>query len=239
MFALGQNYVFGPSVRVNDDSPCVTWHQTYSQGQHLIACRGDTVYLVWRGDQTGTTHVYFSRSNDGGSSFLPSVQVDSTSGVFPSLAVDDSGRIHVAWLNGNSAGGSFTYYSKSTDGGQSFLSPIRACDSVSHQQYALPSIAVSRDGCRIYVVRSEAGWIMLSRSIDGGTTFLTPDTRVNADTSRNQYDPTIAAFQDSIAFVAWDDGGRRACLLRQEHRLWSVLPTTFSAVRLSCGRYCS
>ena len=47
LFALGQNYVFGPNVRVNDDSPGLNGHWLYSPGQHSIAARG--TLSIWSG----------------------------------------------------------------------------------------------------------------------------------------------------------------------------------------------
>jgi hypothetical protein len=221
MFALGQNYVFGRNVRVNDDSPGVNNHMLVSPGQHSIAARGDTVYLAWTDWRDGDyTHVYFARSVDAGLTFGPNVQVDWTHGGGPSLAVDDSGTIHVSWINRNPSGGYFTYYAKSTDGGQSFLQPVRACDSLHATQVAGPSIAVTTTGRIVYVARSEK-WddpgpddppyqIRLARSTDGGNTFVTPNTLVSLDTTKNMLDPTVAAFGDSTVLVAWqaDDTAR-------------------------------
>jgi hypothetical protein len=172
------------------------------------------VYLAWTDWRDGSnTHVYFARSVDAGRTFGPNVRVDLTRGSGPSLAIDDSGTVHISFSNRNPSGGYFTYYTKSTDGGQSFLPPVRACDSLHHSQLAAPSVAVSRSGRYVYVVRSEA-WIdsyppstsqiKLSRSTDGGTTFLTPDVRVYPDTSADMYNPSVAVFNDSIVLVAWD-----------------------------------
>jgi hypothetical protein len=208
-----QNYVFGPNVRVNDDPPGASFHSTYSPGQHLISCRGDTVYLVWRDDRLGEAHVYFARSNDAGQTFLPNVRVDrSPSAGNPSIAVDDSGVIHVSFASVNSGNCVFAYYAKSADGGRSFLPPVRACDSLHMTQPGLPSIAVSKSGRNVFVARSESRndsypastyQIKLSRSTDGGQSFLRPDTRVCPDTWMNHYDPTVAVFNDSIVLVAW------------------------------------
>jgi hypothetical protein len=203
LYLFPQNYAFGPNVRVNDDSPGTCFRGTFSPGQHLIPARGDTVYLVWRDDRTGTTHVYFARSNDGGRTFLPNVRVDRTSGTMPSLEVDNGGAIHVAWLNGNDAGGCFAYYAGSTDGGQTFRAPVRACDSLEVSQYAMPSIAVDRDGRRIYVVRSLWNQVWLSRSTDGGETFVAPDRRVDGGTAAYVPDAAIAVFDDSVVMIAW------------------------------------
>jgi hypothetical protein len=115
-------------------------------------------------------------------------------------------------LNYNPNNSKFTYYARSTNGGQSFLPPVRACDSLYESQYAFSSIAVSRDGRLVYVVRSEGNYpitlpytVYLSRSTDGGATFVRPDVRVNADTTRNMMYPTIAAANDSVVLVAWDN----------------------------------
>ena len=139
---IAQNYVFRPNVRANSDPPGTSAHWTTSPGQRLIAARGDTVYCLWNGNRGGEQHIYFGRSNDGGRSFLPSVRVDNTpsgcEGSGPSLAVDDSGGIHVSWLNRNLTNAAFTYYAKSTNGGQSFQPPLRACDSLYRSQHALP-----------------------------------------------------------------------------------------------------
>ena len=213
---MAQYYVFGPNVRVNDDSPGVSNHMLVSPGQHSIAARGNTVYLAWRDDRNPYyASVYFARSTNGGASFLPNVKLNrpECSAGLQSLALDDSGRIHVCWLNCNPAGGYFTYYTKSNDGGQSFLPPVRSCDSFAGSQYAYPSLAVSRSGKYIYVARSEHSWhpdstyrVLLSRSTDGGTTFLVPDTRVFLDSLAGIVRQTIAVFQDTIVLVAAEDG---------------------------------
>jgi hypothetical protein len=213
LVVLAQSYTFGPNSRVSDDPPGLSFHSTYSPGQHLIAARGDTVYLVWRDDRGGDSHVYFARSNNRGRGFLPNIRVDSIpgcAGILPSLAVDDNGGIHVCYLNYNTSDHAFVYYARSTNGGQSFLPPVRACDSTLEHEYGRPSIAVSRSGRDVHVVRSQLSHgpvtptqIYLARSIDGGATFVSPDARVSSDTAIDMQDPCIALFRDSIVLVAW------------------------------------
>jgi hypothetical protein len=147
----------------------------------------------------------FARSIDGGQSFGANIQVDRNTGILPALALDDSGGIHIAWCNYNAAGNEFTYYAKSTDGGLSFLPPVRACESLYQRQPSWVSIAVSRSGRHVYVARQEYSRILLSRPTDGGVTFITPDTRVNSDTATPMQNPSVAVFADSIVLVAWQD----------------------------------
>jgi len=56
---MAQNHVFGPNVRVNDDSPGSHGHLLNSPGRRSIAVRGDTVYVAetkWNGhDDRGRT----------------------------------------------------------------------------------------------------------------------------------------------------------------------------------------
>jgi hypothetical protein len=199
---LAQGYVFGPNVRVNNDPPGINHHNTLNwAGQHLIAARGDTVYVVWEDDRTSAFHQYFARSTNAGQSFEPNIRLDrdgETSGA-PSIAVDNSGGIHVVWQRG------IVRYVKSTDGGQTFSIPVQASENAGLE----PSIAVSRDGRRIYIAHPVGPGldtdIMLSRSTDGGQTFMLPETRVNDDTTTGMNYPAVALFQDTIVLVAWND----------------------------------
>ena len=127
------------------------------------------------------------------------------------MVVDDSGIVHVSFASVNDGSCVFAYYAKSTDGGLSFLPPVRACDSLYRTQPGTPSIAVTNTGRTVYVARYER-WngggpyaIWLARSTDGGSTFLTPNPLVCLDTTKDMLCPTVAAFGDSIVLVAWQD----------------------------------
>jgi hypothetical protein len=207
--ASGQNYRFGVNVRVNNDSPGSHSHSTLTSGQRLLAARGDTVFMVWTDDRTGYFHVYFARSTDGGRSFEPNIRIDQNVEVeYPSLAVDDIGGIHVCWNNSRwTSYGRFVYYSKSTDGGSSFTAPILAGDTTVCT-CGNPAIAVSSDGRLVYIVRDTGNLgrhdILLSRSTDGGLTFVIPETRVNTDSGpATSWKPTMAVFLDTVVVVAW------------------------------------
>jgi hypothetical protein len=71
-------------------------------------------------------YVYVARSTDGGASFLPNVDVsDDTlqSGQRrPSIAVDDSGNVFVAWEDYRN-GSRCIYFARSTDPGDTMFSP--------------------------------------------------------------------------------------------------------------------
>jgi hypothetical protein len=207
---VAQNYVFGPNVRVSDDSPGLNSHSMLSEGLRTIAARGDTVYVVWDDDRTGFFHVYFARSTDAGQSFQPNLRLDTNNGSQQeaqnvNLAVDGNGGVHVCWLNGWPHPG-FIYYTKSTDGGATFSWPILVGDTVHNGR---PAVAVSDDGQRVFIVRdtgvSGQYGIVLCRSTDGGQTFLHPETRVSPESVSVPLlaDPTVAVYRDTVVLVAW------------------------------------
>jgi len=211
VFCLAQNFVFGPNIRVNDDPAGTCEHLLRSPGQRMIAARGETVYVTWL-DNRNAGHAYFARSMDGGQSFEPNVRVDSSRnlGIWsPSLAMDDCGGTHVCWPDYRTTADSvYVCYTKSTDGGRHFSVPVPASAFSANNLAAC--IAVSRNGQYVYVAR-DTGYpfslaeVILSRSTDGGRTFLHQETKVSDDSIRSAANPVVAVFDDTIVLVAWDN----------------------------------
>jgi hypothetical protein len=213
------NFVFGPSIRVNDDPAGIHFHTTT---QRSIACRGDTIFLVWRDDRFGNSiwynsRVFFSKSTDAGNTWAPNFMISQDSdtlwGYMPHLTLDFYGNLFCAYtvVNDNSANRDI-YFTKSTDGGISFTQPVIVNDStgVHHQRNC--AIAVDSSGQYIFVAWQD--WrnvqyepdIYFSRSTDGGATFL-PSVRVNDDLdTANQWFPVVACDNSGQnVYVAWED----------------------------------
>jgi hypothetical protein len=214
MLFAQNNYVFGPSVRVNDDPAGTYSHRTT---QRAIACSGDTVYLVWGDNRAVSAQVVFSKSTDAGTSWSPNIvisqDIDTLVCVLPHMILDASGNIYVAYsaLHDNMTNVDI-FFTKSTDCGISFTPAVMVNDSASiyHQRY--PSITVDSSGQHVYVVWQD--WrnlqyepdIYFSRSTDGGLTFL-PSIRVNDDLdTANQWSPVVACDNSGQnVYVAWQD----------------------------------
>jgi hypothetical protein len=94
---------------------------------------GGNINVVWAGSPSrGVSHIFFSRSTDGGASFSVPATVDTNSSDgYPEVAVDSSGDIDFVWEDNSSCSciGSEVFFSQSIDGGQSFSTPINL-----HQQ---------------------------------------------------------------------------------------------------------
>ncbi len=80
---------------------------TFSGGQRSVATRGATVYAVWNDDRSGNDDVYLAVSLDRGVTFGPTGRVNDDAALggtrpqlFPSVGVDGSGRVVIAWLDG-------------------------------------------------------------------------------------------------------------------------------------------
>ena len=163
-------------------------------------------------------NIYFSKSVDGGETFGPDVRVDDAGNddsrqTDPAVAVDDSGRIYVVWLDERGEGFSGVYFSRSMDGGATFDSSI-ALPNVNEEpplgvwpQYG-PSIAASGDGrvCISYVDQRHVDggdpmFVCVRRSTDGGQTFSEPVDVANEYYSTLQTSLCGAGSLD--VYVAW------------------------------------
>ena len=205
------SYAFGSNVRVNDNPAGMSFASTYSSGGHSIAARGDTVYLVWRSDHTGTSQIYFDKSVNGGATWGTDVAISdnpTAAGVMPALALGQDGTIYVSWTDWRD-GNRHIYFAKSTNGGASFTAAMRVQPATEDRQQS-SSIAVNDSGY-VFIAYEDfrnlaatAIDIYCSRSIDGGNSFE-PAVRVNSDSdSISQWYPSMAVI-DSTVFIVWKD----------------------------------
>jgi hypothetical protein len=115
---------FLPSFRLDDDTGG-------NSDLDLQIAGWEDPCVVWSGVYGGQGGLYFSRSTDGGESFLPQVLVDTSSSGKdnPSMQIDPQGNPFVAWTDSRCG----IYFTYSTDGGTTFL-PGGSVDSTGHSQ---------------------------------------------------------------------------------------------------------
>jgi len=141
---------FSAAAKVHPDNGFTQEHAQIS-----VSSDGSRIYVVWDDNRSGNWDVYFCYSIDGGTTFsAPKAvhEVSTNNQQYPSLTLDDSGNIHVAWQDGrNSAGDPDIYYTRSVDGGENFLISKRV-DRISSSDVATsgdqlnPAMAVSGQG---------------------------------------------------------------------------------------------
>jgi len=216
---------FDPNIRVSDDTPATVPAASFSSGQCSLLQSGGVLYAVWYDNRINpsASHIYFSKSTDGGATFGPNVKVDDdltpTNHEYPCLALDPQGNIDVVWddYRDGTNSGYDVYFSKSTNGGASFGPNVKINHDGTKYDQTTSSIAVGSDGT-IYVtwrdyrnqVPDSHGQptnadIFISASTDGGLSFLS-EVRVDDDTGKaDQNHPSIGVDAAGTVAVAWTD----------------------------------
>lgn len=194
---------------------------------------GGNVYVGWT-DFTITginngSKIVCATSTDGGLSFSTPVTVffaDSSVNVQGvTIAIGAKGEVNLAWGDNSISGISF---SRSTDGGQTFSSPVIAAKIKTYELLGtllnshftvngLPSLAIdnSRSASQgtIYVVFNapsstnpqDLADVFLARSTDQGASWSNL-IKVNDDkTSTDQFMPSVAVATDGTVGVMWYD----------------------------------
>lgn len=174
-----------------------------------IAAAGDgTLYLAWRAILPGDVRdIVVMRSRDGGDTWDAPVRPREDNWVYPgcphagpSLKVDATGAVHIAWWQGK-AGEAGVWYGKSRDGGQTFVAvPVAVGErsTPAHVQLALGAtgnlVVAWDDG------HSDLPHILVRRSRDGGATFGEVE-RVSDEGVAATF-PVLGVVGDSLC-VAW------------------------------------
>lgn len=192
----------------------------FDLGPPAIHAEGSVVLVAWSDRRSGQTDVFLNRSADGGATWLPAdvrLDVGDAPGAAvsdnPSIAGEGQGAVAVVWSEGRSG----TYElvaNRSGDGGLNWLpQPVRVntggqpgdssafCGVVD----AVPGVmaAAWRE------VRAGAQGIYANRSGDGGSTWATPDARVDSGmptgASCPAPSPRLRLDSAGLAHIVWVD----------------------------------
>ncbi|RKY29380.1 MAG: hypothetical protein DRP74_08910, partial [Candidatus Omnitrophota bacterium] len=90
----------------------------------------DNLYIFWTSNRTGNTDIWYKKSSDLGNTWSNATQFtfDPAADRQPCIAIDSNDVLHVFWASWRTGGS--TYYKNSTDGGQSWSSPIEISQMV-------------------------------------------------------------------------------------------------------------
>lgn len=135
--------------------------------------------------------------------------VDEAAQEDPTIAVDSSCTIYVAWSDMRN-GDWDIFLSKSTDG-ETWTHPDTRVDTdAGSGAQTEPAMALGPSG-EVYVVwtdrRNDDSDVYLGRSTDGGETWTDPDVRINTDTGDGpQSGADIEVDSAGTIYVVWEDG---------------------------------
>ena len=143
-----------------------------SRAGDMVASGGE-VYLVWSDNSGGNFDTLFVRSENGGTTFLPPINISNNEGDTVShidLAVVED-LVYIVWRD-NSPGNDESFFSVSGDGGQTFSDPSNLSNHPGFQDF--PRIAAS--GSNVYVTwfGAPGSDVFFTVSNNNGTSFSTP-----------------------------------------------------------------
>jgi hypothetical protein len=177
-------------------------------GNPSIACR--RYRMAGPGQAISCIALY--RSTDGGNSFLEPSITDSLPYYLYhiNLAIDSAANPHIAWAAGSWWEILHLYYTRSTDGGETFLPPCRLIDDTGGNCAVDIQISRGCDPCIVWSsVQKGATVLHYTRSTDGGTSFL-PPTTVDSSSSGTEH-PSLALNPQGNPLVAWADSRHGIC----------------------------
>ncbi len=169
------------------------------------------LYVVWNSDFTAYP-VVFSRSNDGGRTWTPKVQIsDNAQNIGAIVKVGPDGTVYATW---STRIGNNVMFDRSFDGGRTWGTDIRVNDipgSAPRGPFAqpvLPSMVIAPNGT-VFVAWEDSRNgnidVMESHSSDHGTTW-SPAVRMNDDnTTEPQWMPDLTLDPFGTLHAAWED----------------------------------
>lgn len=183
---------FSMPLRVNSDT-------TFSDREPWMHVHNGSIYLSWvKVPTTGPGEAYFTRSDDGGRSFLPEIKATTGAKIPADLqrgapfTIDTKGYIHMVWVEMRFHGPDDkmqpdVFYIRSTDNGMTWSSEIVVSDDTSKYAQDFPSLAADSAGNVFlsFLDSRERVWgsaeneqLYLRKSTDNGETW-SPARRVN------------------------------------------------------------
>lgn len=205
------------------------------------------VYVVWEDDRDTNTNLYFNRSWDHGTTWLPedirltSDQPPSANSFSPAISSDRSGRLYVIWAEHRDVPYSL-YFNRSDDRGLTWLPhPIRL-DHHGKDARSYGFQLWNDDAGHVYTVWLERGEkadsIRFNRSSDYGATWLDADVRIDSETTgtgeRGLRHPRMSADATGKLYVVWSgdrEGEYRLFLNRSTDHAATWLPREIQITR--------
>jgi len=173
-----------------------------------IAIGGDgAINLAWEDSRSGTGEIFYSRSSDGGATFSTPRKLSAAAGEAsdPQIAIDRQGRISVAWVEEQPAGGTRIMISRRAESVEAFSAPLVI---TSGPEAEFEYLAMAAHGDTIYLAfgDEDTGQVYVTQSRGDALNFSKPLKLSNADATRGEAkSPSIAVGGNGRIHVVWID----------------------------------
>lgn len=175
------------------------------------------IYVGWDTVTNNSQLLRMSWSGDGGASFTPPVELESTGvniGVLP--LVGPGGVVHAVWAHADTPQRPLVLHaSRSEDGGVTWSPPVQIAEmretAVRNLRTGdiLPSAAVDRRNGRLYVVWADdrftpgVSQVVMSRSDDGGRSWSAPQLVSDGPGDAPNFTPAVAVSGEGRVGVSY------------------------------------
>ena len=188
-------------------SPVNLSGNTGDSGAPQMIVNGNNIYAIWMDDSSGNYDILFSKSTDGGQTFAKPVNVSETkqdSG-YPQLAVVGN-NVYVTWTETVTDKNYDIFFTKSTDGGQTFAQPLDISNSPGASGW--PQLAVDGNVYVSWVDNTPGNFdVYIVKSTDGGNTFESP-VDVNHGATSSWYNQMSAS--PNTVYLTWLGSGQHS-----------------------------
>ena len=166
------------------------------------------INIAWEDSGPGVKSIMFSRSIDEGKTFSTPLKVSKGEGAATEahIASDSAGRLSVVWVQ-ESGEEKQAYYSRSTDGGQTFSDPINLSDKAG-ASISKPLIATFQDTVYVAYQNEVKGdlQVYLKKSTDAGASFADAVQVSNADNSKGRaHSAAMVVDSRGLLHIVWID----------------------------------
>ena len=183
-----------------------------------IALYGNTSYVVWEDNSTGNFDILLKKSTDGGNTFSDkpiNLSKNKGNSSDPEVFSDERNDIFVVW-DDDSPGNADIFFTKSTDGGETFSKPVNLSNNIRGSFD--PALTISKN--HIFVAWDDDSPgnadILFTKSTDRGNSFSTKPINLSKNVGRSLY-PDVAISRSNNSYIIWSDdtpGNYEVFLLR-------------------------
>jgi hypothetical protein len=191
----GESFEF---INLSDSPGITSWNAR-------IKVSGPNVFVVWNEMVNKESEIFFSMSTDNGKTFSEPINVSNNTkeSINAGLAVSEN-NIYLIW-NQKTPDSIDIFFTKSTDYGNIFSTPINLSNSLSVSAIGRDlSIAVSDEKLFVvwYTDSKENSDVFFTRSLDGGLNF---STHVNLSQSDALSKYSQVVVNEKNVYVVWHD----------------------------------
>ena len=176
----------------------------------LAVGRDDSINVAWEDNTSGVSVIMFARSTDHGETFSTPLRVSKGEGraTEANVFTGNAGNVFVTWVD-ESGGDAQAFFSRSTDGGETFSEPINVSQDPGAEIHK-PVITASGETVYLAFQDDKRGnkQVFLAKSTDAGQSFSAPVqvSRSNNDVSGGRaHSPAMVIDGRGVLHIAWID----------------------------------